>query len=501
MKLDRYSDFILEKNIMLLNESVIQYSEKFQELLGLIDSPIAKKLLELYKEDMDVKSNWFDIGKDADSLSFLVDAKAQRMETENKRVRVTIPSPLISYYYSETLNELGFVRSKLHIPELNEIGEIKAETTRMGERILLLYFDEPGDKQCVIKANFTKPDDSIFWNKNRQEIRVGRGIRALLTALKIDFNDAQIEDFVNKYKAAFEIVKDAFRNFEVVKGNKIAELYHYDNYLEPDTGDLGNSCMKRKPSWYFGIYTQNSSVCSLLVLKSSIDPTKIVGRALVWNLSEPDIIFMDRVYTNKPSQVELFREYAKSKGWYYKKKNDNSSSPETISPQGETKVWDELRVRIKALAYTGYPYVDTLKYLHEGNKLIYLSTDSDGHDKLLEDTDGNWVSDVCECCGGSGREGCQECDSTGQVECIDCEKSGVVECDDCDGTGELSCQICNETGKVGEDVCSNCEGNGTYQCSNCDGSGDKECESCNGDGKSECGDCEGDGQVRCGCCN
>ena len=501
MKLNRYNDFILEKNIMLLNESVIQYSEKFQELLSIIDSPIAKALLNLYQVDRDVKTNWFDIGKDADSLSFLMDVKAQRMETENKRVKVMIPSPLMSYYYSETLNQLGFVRSKLHIPNQDEVGVIQAETTRMGERILLLYFDEPGDKQCVIKANFTKPDDSIFWNKNRQEIRVGRGIRALLTALKIDFNDAQIEDFVNKYKAAYEIVKDAFRNFELVKGNKIAELYHYDNYLEPDTGDLGNSCMKRKPSWYFGIYTQNSSVCSLLVLRSILDPTKIVGRALVWNLTEPDIIFMDRVYTNKPSQVEIFREYAKSKGWYYKKKNDNSSSPETISPEGETKVWDELRVRIKALAYTGYPYVDTLKYLHEGNKLMYLSTDSSSHDKLLEDTDGNWVSEDCECCGGSGREGCQECDATGQVDCYDCDGVGEIDCLDCDGSAEIPCGTCHETGKVGDEVCSNCEGAGRYKCSKCDGSGKEACESCGGNSETQCSVCVGDGQVLCSCCN
>ena len=97
MKLYKFDDFLFESFMMSLNESVIQYSEKFREILSMIDSPIANELLELYDQDKEVKTNWFDIGKDQDHLTFLIDAKAQKME--NPWVKVVINSPLMGGYY------------------------------------------------------------------------------------------------------------------------------------------------------------------------------------------------------------------------------------------------------------------------------------------------------------------------------------------------------------------------------------------------------------------
>lgn len=499
MKLYKFDDFLFESFMMSLNESVIQYSEKFHEILTMIDSPIAKELLDVYNQDKEVKTNWFDIGKDQDHLTFLIDAKAQKME--NPWVKVIVNSPLVGYYYRDFYAKIGFEYRNLHMPYVGEVGKILKSENRSGVDFYLLSFSEDDSKQCVIRKDFTEPDQGLFWTKNRQEIRVGRGVRALLQSLKLEFSDAQIEDFVNRYKAAFEIAKDAFRHFELVRGNKIAELYHEDNYLQPDVGDIGNSCMKKKPSWYFGIYTQNSSVCSLLVLKSAIDPTKIVGRAIVWNLTEPDIMYMDRIYANKPGQMELFRRYAQSQGWYYKKRNDNSASTDVVGPDGKETSFNKLEVRIKALDYTGFPYVDTLKYFSEGSRFHMLSTDSMGHDKLLEDTDGNWVSDECECCGGSGRQGCESCDATGSIDCEECDKRGEVTCDDCDGEGKKDCESCDGTGEVDGETCEDCDGKKVTDCDNCDGDGTVKCDNCRGDGEYTCGDCDGDGQIDCGCCS
>lgn len=489
MILNRFEDFILESYIMKLNESVIEFSDEFQEVLSMIDSPIAKELIKAHKKDVEVKANWFDIGKDQDHLTFLIDAKAQKLE--NPYVRITINAPVVGYHWRNLFKEIDFDPNKQYIPAINDIGKIIGSKTYRSSLFYLLSFNDDDSKQCVIRSEYVEPDDTIYWRKNRQEIRVGRGIRALLQSLKLNFTDAQIEDFVNRYKAAFDITKDAFRNFELVKGNKIAELYHQDNYLLPSVGELGNSCMKAKPSWYFGIYTLNSAVCSLLVLKSVADKSKIVGRAIVWNLRKPDITLMDRVYANTPAQVELFRRYAQSKGWHYKKYNDNSTRTETIAPDGSTENFEEFAVRIKRMDYTGFPYVDTLKYFDDSSDYYYLTTSQ--KQKRLEDTDGNWIDDdACECCGGRGREGCAYCDATGTVECGECT-DGKTNCIGCKGKGKIKCSNCRKG-------CDECE-SGLIDCPDCNGDGKVTCLDCEGDGTYECTACEGDGQVDCTCCS
>ena len=54
---------------------------------------------------------------------------------------------------------------------------------------------------------------------------------------------------------------------------------------------------------YFNIYIENPDVCQLLIFTDPND--KLLGRALLWKL-EDGSNYMDRIYTNRDSYIELF---------------------------------------------------------------------------------------------------------------------------------------------------------------------------------------------------
>lgn len=495
MNLKSFNDFILEHYLML--ESIVEFSDKFREVLHLVDSPLAKTILDASGEDYPVKSNYFDLGKDEEHISFIADAKAQK--TENEYVEIVYAFPLVSnYHYFELFDKLGYDRQKFYSPSVGDFGKVKGKATRNNSEYLLIYFEDNGAKQCVIDKNYTKPYTDFLYNVARQDIRIGRGLRALLTSLGVQFTDAQLEDLVNKFKAATQITSNVFRLFDVVRGSEIAKYYNYQNYMDPNKGELGNSCMKDAGSSFFSIYIQNSAVCQLVILRSPLDETKIIGRALLWKLREPEIMFLDRIYTNKPSDRDLFREYAKKNGWYYKAHNDSSDDPIVVSPEGETIEYEFLEVRIKRLDYPNYPYVDTLKYLKMYSDMYLLSTSADDYGYLLTSTEGYWDG-YCEYCQGTGEHECNYC-SDGERDCNQCDGRGSCICELCDGDGDIACKDCDGEGSIDGEECSACNGWGESKCDDCGGDGRLPCDECDGEGTQECGVCGGSGIVRCDNC-
>jgi len=405
---------------------------------------------------------------------------------------------------------LGYVpEGPLVKPEPGEKCEVlsRAVSPVSGNVFVRIKFEKG---ECVIREDRLQSDDASkeVWEKNRQTIRTGRGIRALLSSSKQQFTDAEIEDFVNKYKSAFDRMNDIFSNFELVSGNDIAYWYNYKNYLMgTDRGSLGNSCMAEVNASYFDIYTENPNVCSLLILKAEENPDKIKGRALVWKLSSPEITFMDRIYTQEESDVQLFRDYAKSKGWSHKIRNDSSPDSNVIGPDGSKVEYNKLRVNIIKGDYSSYPYVDTLKYYHQWTGL--LTTEGGGI--CLEDTGGGYVDEDCQNCGGSGevecpecwgsgKEECGECGGSGKIECSDCDGCGEVDCDECSGSGRKSCETCDGEGEVDGETCEDCDGGGEVDCDECNGKGKRECGECYGEGENECDNCDGKGEVDCEFC-
>jgi hypothetical protein len=500
-----YDEFLVEQALLMINESQVFYSRDFKKLINDVDSPVAKALLAIESGDYKVASNYFDISDNKETISFIADRKAQEFlkDTENKFVKVRSGHILTHGAANNTIFELLGYEPEGDSgtePDSDEVCEVvaKAVSPTSGKTYLYLKFN---DKKCVINQDYVEyvQNDDV-WKKNRQSIRVGRGIKALLGAADQTFTDAEIEDFVNKYKSAFERKNDIFRYFELVSGNEIATWYSYRNYLYgTQRGTLGNSCMASVSPSFFNIYTYNPEVCSLLILKSEGDPSKIVGRALVWKLTSPkDIVFMDRVYYTEESHYQLFKDYAKFKGWYVKRNNDSSPEAEVISPSGQTKDFGNLSVNIKNKDYDKYPYVDTLKFYYDYGT-HRLSTEEDNDAKLLESTGGGYEGG-CDNCGNTGRVQCGFCDGDGTYDCDECNGSGNVDCDDC-RNGQIECEDCNGEGEVDGESCNKCESSGLIDCSKCQGEGTTECRDCGGSGNSECNRCDGRGDVYCDECN
>lgn len=465
--LKRYLEFINESFELILESDVI-YSDKFRLALSKIDSDISKSLLGIENKDLTVRSNYFDIVNDRnDSVSFIPDARAQRILGEEKETVQFIgrgggwltfnKNDEGEYKNRKLFDELGFTPGEeLVQPGDDEIGEVlkKVVSEKSGKTYAWVKF--PSTELVINVDKLRSVDERLnkVWNTNRQQIRIGRAIRALLKAGDVEFVDKDVETFVNQYKAVIDKFNDKFSYFEEVKGDDISHWYDEEHYYS-GRGTLGSSCMACAPSSFFDIYVSNPDVCSLVILKSQDNDKQLTGRALLWKTTD-DKMFMDRIYTNNDSDIELFKEYAKENGWYVKRYNGSSAGNYVIAPSGEIEQWPKLEVSIKTGSYDNYPYLDTLKYLYRSKGI--LSTRNGAGSVTLEDTDGNYY-------------GCERCDNSGETECYECDGRGDYECHECDGDGHV--------GK-GDDKeeCDRCEGEGRIECSDCDGRGVVPCYDC-----------------------
>jgi hypothetical protein len=366
-------------------------------------------------------------------------------------------------------------------PNSIAIGEVISKMTSQTSGKVWCYVKFPEGKGVYNQEKLRVVDERLkeVWSKNRQEVRIGRAIRALLTVAGENVLDKDLEVFVNQWKATVDKMNDRFQYFDVVDGEDIGHWYHYSNYKER-SGCLGSSCMSNVNSNYFDIYIKNVDVCKLIILRSIEDDSLIVGRALLWTLSNGKK-FVDRVYTIQDSDVQLFRDYAKENGWYTKQYNSSSDSGRAIAPDGTLVDLGTITVDIISGMYEAYPYLDTLKYFKPREGTLSNVRTGRGDEYTLEDTSGElWR---CEYCGGSGMQTCGNCDGDGNWGCSRCNGSGDINCGECGGSGKTE-------GEEGEEECDACGGSGKNECNHCDGDGRIDCEDCNGRGEHSCYECQ-----------
>jgi hypothetical protein len=504
--LKRYQDFILESFELLLESNVI-YSDKFRGILSKIESPIAKRLLDIENKDYPVRSNYFDIvpGKN-DSITFLNDRKAEEILNDTKEwVTYSGDGGTLTHNLKENgelFNQLGYTPEgdAPYKPTPVEVGEVinKVVSPTSGKTWVWVKFSNGQGVYNQTKLRKSDDKTSRLWGRGRQDIGIGRGIRALLTSVGEKIVDKELEQFVNLYKSTMDKFNDKFQYFEEVKGDMIAHFYNKRNYgMQGEGGQLYNSCMSSVPWSYFHIYTENTDRVSMVIYRWLEDTDKIIGRALVWTLNDGKR-FMDRIYCVKDSDIQLFKEYAKERGIYSKHYNSSTDSGLAVSPTGE-QVKLDLTVSIRKGYYDNYPYLDTLKYWSPSG-IISNKKSSDSY--TLEDTSGEYVR--CDSCGGSGRVECYDCGGRGTWECDDCYGRGTTSCGDCDGDGKVDCSTCDGSGKDPdneESECNNCSGEGRIECGDCGGYGKVDCDNCNGDGRFDCDSCGGDGEYDCSDCN
>jgi hypothetical protein len=504
----RYTDFILES---LLLESIVVYSTKFRKILSDIDSPVSKAILDMESQDFEMANNYLDT-LDRDQFTFITDRKIKELSKGQENIVIyegdggfLKHSPVNNEIFSRL--EYTPEGDSTYHPSSGEKGELikSAKSTKSENIYCKVVF--PGGTSIVNKNKLqsVKLDDILF-SQSRQPIRIGRGIRSILKVSGQNFTDSQIEDFVNKYKAAWDRMNDIFKDFEVVSGDKIAYWYDCKNYVRR-TSTLGSSCMSDVDSDFFDIYVNNPENISMVILKNDTGD-KILGRAILWKLDNPKITFMDRIYTTSDSVVQIFKDYCYKNNWYHKV-NQNSSSGE-LKSTFDTK--DEaLSLTLKNErqgGYNKYPYLDTLKYfdLSTGVLSSDYATKRGGSSVItLEVTDGTWSEheSSCEVCDGDGRVDCYECSGDGNVRCEECysrsarRSTGKIECDTCDGDGQVNCSTCDGKGEKDGLECSDCSGSGKTQCDDCDGDGENDCSECGGDAEVTCGECGGDGRLDC----
>ena len=405
---DFKEDFLLES---LLLESKVEFSERLFNLLGSMpDNRIKNILLGLTKtgKDLNLVQNFFDIGPSKDEITFVQDRRAQQIlgtEPVNFKTTDNVGSHYLTFnkkddkYVNRVIfSALGFdADSTGHdIPGPNEVGEILAETeSRLHPgRFYVLFKWRSG--LVVLNKSVVVPNDDRYdriWALGRNPIRIGRAVRALLSAAGESVNDSEIEGFVNSYKSAIDIMNDAFLKFDVVSGKDIAYWYSSDRYENGGRSTLGNSCMAEVDSSYFDIYVYNPDVCKLVILYSEsgrvVDgkwsSDKIRGRALLWTTDQGDT-FMDRIYYNYESDVQLFKQYADKNDWWHKRSQDSDSD---FSAQKGAQIKDPIyTVSLTKSQFDDYPYVDTLTYIDFSGKK--LSNERDGMDGELCSTGGGW---------------------------------------------------------------------------------------------------------------
>lgn len=339
MNLNNYNEFLLEKLILSINESVIYYSPNLRDVLSKMsnNNEIAKELKELEQNNVKPDVTFLDLSNQEGFLSFITMKNAEKK-----------------------LQDKGIDQSTI-----DEIINGKSSTN--------------------ISDSLYKSDNIYgIYSKSRNPIKIGK---LLNQVLKGSYTDKEKEEFVNKFKAK---ILGGDEKFELVSGSDIPFWYDIKNYAA-EKGQLGGSCM-RGGSNYFNIYADHPEVCRMLILK---EDDKLLGRALIWKVKSKskDLdfeYFMDRQYTIKDSDVQKFRDYADAQEWAYKTNNNHHFL------YGVTYKGEDHRIVMKVETSGGYdtfPYLDTFR-LYDPNSGILNNDGDDQSDYegwyVLESTSGGY---------------------------------------------------------------------------------------------------------------
>ena len=194
------------------------------------------------------------------------------------------------------------------------------------------------------------------WKTKRSLIKVGKMIK-LLYGETFPLNPPKgsvipkppidIETFVNMFKAERDKNKN-YERFELVKGKDIRFWYNQANYsrfIQEDT-TLAKSCSRYEEAGkYLELYVANPNLVNMLILKDDVN--RLRARAIVWNLTEPEgRIYMDRIYSINDYDVELYKNYAREQGWFYKSRQTYGYSHNIIDGKnGEELNWEKFIMR------------------------------------------------------------------------------------------------------------------------------------------------------------
>lgn len=320
-------------------------------------------------------------------LDYLIREADEKQATKGeKKVKLPDQKMILSDKFRKVLQDIQSMKQsniskrllELETPESDRLFDYSyVDVTDDGENVTFL---QASRIERLKKEG--KPIEEFWTSKMRTPQKIGRFITQTLPK----FSEESIQKFVKKFKT---ILKEAGgdANFELVEGDDIVFWYDIRNY-DSEYGTLGSSCMSGPEAGrYLSVYKNNPNQCKLLILKNT-EGDKIKGRALVWKLSKPDHIFMDRVYTNKDEDELLFTNYAKREGWLCKDEQVYGGASIKF-PDGKSKEID-LEVILDNVNFQLYPYVDTLRYFYKETKMMASHRDATGKYITLTDTEGHY---------------------------------------------------------------------------------------------------------------
>ena len=340
-----------------------------------------------------------------------------------ERLKFEIFSILEGHVYATT----DFImKLKSLIKQSGKVGEIAEQILDVIEnqqwfsdsKIKQNYFDLVDKEDMVGFVNQSKVKtiiDDVYDNPElpftmpgRAEVKIGKIVNYICSLRGISVTDSDRESFVNAWKASTEV---STIQFKLVSGDDIAKYYNENNYYSSQ-GTLGSSCMKEESSKTFNIYTQNPNKVKLLIYVDADD--KIHGRALVWKVKKSPCeskYLMDRIYTNRDSDANRFRQFADNEGWFYKKNSTSHDNVGVVFIYKGQEIAGEVKVKLDGDC-RNYPYVDTMCYLSKdkdslsnlSDKSCYILHDIYGERERCEDCDGDVIVS-----GWSNKELCSNC--------------------------------------------------------------------------------------------
>lgn len=445
-----YDDFMLESLLSdLILEAKIIFASDFLSIIKKLaknDNEIAKKILNLNSTEVDIDHNYIELSDDKnDSITFISD---KRFISNNKKVKYKVINNGHLYSSWPSMKQQYGITTENDIScSLNnfDTGFI-IDTFRhpnSGEEVTI-FSRESDNGRCLIGMRGLQEIGVVG---TRSEMKVGRFVKKILDAAGISSTSKEIEEFVNKFKSEIDASKDVFYNFRLLSGEDIRGAYLGNNYSQ-NYGPLANSCMRYEECQEFlDIYVNNPDKVKLLAYFDRSD--KILGRALVWKLDEPDITFMDRIYVSNDSDVELFKKYAKDKNWACKS-TQNSGIRTPIENYTEQR--PVLKTKLNNFKFGSYPYLDTLVFMTRDG-IIHNDRTINSY-CMFRDTEGS------------------------DYFCGDCEGLHEWDCDECNGRGKWTCDECGGTGEEDDQPCSYCKGTRYIDCTLCGGSGTVTCDNC-----------------------
>jgi hypothetical protein len=410
--ISKYLDFINENFLFqLLLESKIVFSKKFINIINKMkDNKIANELIKLSGNDYDVRYNYIDTTDLKDTVSFIPDDKAEKLKSKKvETFRVIDNSKYLTHSpkNDRIFEALGYDKTirENWAPDVETIGIILKEVQSSVSSKVYVLFQEyvtENPRLAVLNKIAVEPEESEsqeFWTSSRNKMKIGRLVRAILKSSGVSFIDKDIEKFTNEYKATFDFFNDALKQFDIVKGREISEWYSHENY-DSDTGTLSNSCMAHSESETFDIYVYNSQVNLIIlysddgqIISGKYTSDKIKGRALLWlcDINGLEVKFMDRIYTNNDSDVELFKQFAKKNGFWYKV-NQNSNIEGEVTDGNRIISYPNITVRADEVIWDYYPYLDTICYIDTDNGIITNNKEKHSVDRECRNTDGTFDS-------------------------------------------------------------------------------------------------------------